>query len=200
MINETLTNFFRNDLIRSRHGDFWPDKVFLEFFLWVYGNTFESIRRLDLRSVEPIFALEFSVNVELIVSTLLDGIHEYIWGVQQFSVRYSSLINYFCSAYPFYNQAFFSKAIPPDSYFSIDQPITKGYYTLPRWLIASLNNIVTEYDLDEDYEPLEALRVNDPVALKELMNGMSKIKMPEEYYELERFVLSKGSDCINASE
>lgn len=195
---DVLTQFFRTSLINAPHGNFLPDQVFLELFNWVYGSSYEPGRKFCLASGGA--TIDLNINVEHMSLFLLNGIRRYIWGIEKSKSYFKKLIKYFLSIYPHYNKELFSRSMPSDSDFGVHSAINKGHYTKPRWLIASLNNIVTEYDLDEDYEPLEALRVNDPDALNELRDSMSKIKMPEEYYELERFVLSKGSDCINASE
>lgn len=187
-IQEYLASIFRY-ILSPPNGTHLPDKITLATFFYLYGKKYTPTRAVSLTQGEEPFICTFEVDIESTCSYLRRGIRNYIWGGEDRgdNTRYKYLIDYFLSIYPYYDPINFSITDPSKS-------------ALSRWFIANLHNIVTiDYDLDENYDPLEALVINDQKSLTYLKEGMEKIKMPAEYYELEKFVLIHGEDCIEAS-
>jgi len=200
-VAEYLSNTF-NHILSPPDGLYLPDNITLKMFSYFFGSRYEKTREIQLTQDGTPFILNFTVDVEYLCLDLLSGIRHYVWGTKRKgnNTRYKYLIDYFLSIYPHLNPICFSRSVPVRSSFGIEDKITRGHYTHTRWLIASLHGIVTEFDLDDGYEPLESLIINDHEALEHLKTGMAKIQMPDEYYELEKFVLKHGEDCIYTSE
>lgn len=197
---EEYLNFIFRYTLSPPYGNYFPDKLFSDMFIWLYGKEYEAVRNIQLSQDDKPFIFKFEIDVEHTCLNLLSGIHDYIWGIdnKESNASYKFLIDYFLSIYPRLNPICYSTELPPRSSFDIDSKITRGHYTHSRWLIASLNGVVTEFDLDDDDELLESLVINDEEAFAKLKDGMAMIKMPNEFYHLEKFVLEHGEDCIYA--
>jgi hypothetical protein len=200
-IDEYLAIVFRYT-ISPPLGNYLPDNVTLDMFFWLFGKKYEKRREVVLIGGDTPYILNLTVDVEHMCSRLQAGIRDYIWNQcdKRDSTRYKFLIDYFLSLYPYLNVVCFSKTIPPASSFEVGASINKGSYSAQRWLIASLNHIVTEFDIDNDYEELEAIIINDQKAFDQLRTGIEEIVMPNEFYELEKFVLKYREGCISVSE
>jgi hypothetical protein len=187
-IQKYLASIFRC-ILSPPNGNHLPDHIILDMFFYTYGDIYQPTRKVKLTQGGNPFIYEFEIDVEDTCSNLRRGIRHYIWGGRDRgdNTRYKYLMDYFFSIYLYYDPINFSITDPSKS-------------AISRWFIASLHNIATiDYDLDENHDPLEALVINDQKSLTYLKEGMEKIKMPAEYYELEKFVLIHGEDCIEAS-
>lgn len=191
-----------NTIISPALGYYLSDNVALEMFFWLFGEQFEPKRSCQLIEDEEPVSFEFTVDAELLCLQLLSGMRDLIWEQcdRRDGSRFKALIPYFISFYPHLDPEYFSKTIPHESSFKIGSPVSRGTYIIQRHFIASLHGIVTEHDLDDDYEELEELVINDAEALEKLKSGLEAISMPNEYYELEKFVLDKKEECLEASE
>ncbi|NRB40195.1 MAG: hypothetical protein HRU20_17305 [Pseudomonadales bacterium] len=197
-MNKYLNNVLHN-IITPPFGNYYPDSLSLEAFFWLFGPKFEPIRKIQLYDNGEIF--KFEIDVDKNCMNLLRGIRNYLWGMEEEKGNnyiYKDLLDYFLSIYPHYNIEFFSKNIQPSHSFKVGSKISRANYSYPRWFIASLNNIVTEWDLDDDYEELDSLIINDENFLKKLKSGFERLEMPEEYYKLENYVIDLGSQCLEA--
>jgi len=188
-----------NNIVSGWNSRYWPKQVTLDCFFYFFGNQYEAKRPVTLTEGPKPYILSFQPDVNSVCIQLLSGIRKHVWGSESDGDKsmFKELIPYFLNIYPLMNAKCYSKTIPPRSAFKIGESIGLQNHTHPRWLIASLHGIVTEWDTDDNYDPLPALKVNDPEALEQLKSGMKKITMPEEYYELEKLVLELGEDCLS---
>lgn len=200
-IDEYLAIVFRYTLYPPL-GNYLPDNVTLDMFFWLFGDKYEKRREVVLIHGDTPYIFNLTVDVEHMCLGLQDGVRDYIWNQcdKRNSNRFKYLIDYFLSLYPHLDVVCFSKTIPSVSSFEVGASINEGSYLAQRWLIASLNNIVTEFDIDDDYEELEAIIINDQKAFDQLRTGIEEIVMPNEFYELEKFVLKYREGCISVSE
>ena len=174
--------------------------LWVELFDWIYGKVYEPGRVVELVSGETLSKFTLMIDACKLSTTMLRGFAGYLWYPRERteSERYKFVVDYFLSLYPNCDPFFFSKQLPSGSKIIFDSKVyRKGAFTRHRAFLASMNNILTPYDEEEG---LTELVPSDLELLEKLREGLKPPAMPLEYYELEKFVIKQGYDCLYASE
>lgn len=175
-------------------------RLWLDMFKWIYGTKYDPTRVVELVAGEPHSRIHVKFNIAKTCNVLSRGIKGYLFyeNERETGERFKHLVDYFLSLYPHCNPVFFSKQLPSSSKVKIEGvTYRKGAYIQQRSFLAAINNILTPYD---EADGRTELVPSDPDLLDKLRKGLKQPTMPPEYYELEKFVISKGYDCLSASE
>lgn len=171
----------------------------VELFHWLYGKEYTIERKLTLITNSD-NNIVIDINVNQFCQYLMSGLIRYIWHneINKNIKLYKALIPYFLSIYPHMSPECFSTTLPKKyKYRKNGQTYNKSWLLMNRWLLTSINGFITEYEEEDDIEELIS---NDDAALQQLKKGLDELKMPDEYYQLQEFVLKHKGDSLYASE
>ena len=178
-------------------------KLCRELFDWLYGDTYEPTRVLTLDDGTKQSSYQFTIDPADIAQKLMSRIIKYLWHRDKVKGdhidMYKELIPYFLSAFAHMPALYFDSKLPRKDEFT-DKDGTKHsikYWITNRWLFTTFNGYITEYE--EDYGITE-LVCHDPQALDQLKQGLAKLDLPSEYYQLEAFVHKHKDESLYASE
>lgn len=187
--------------IFSYKDDNLSPEVCIGLFFWLYGKSYRKDRTVTLKNNDCTVTIPIEIDVNEFSHNLLDGILNYLWRTDQ-GINiciFRSFIPYFLSLYPNMSPVFFSTVLPDQQeYISDDgKKYQLSCFIWHRWLLTTLNGYITDYEKDED---IKELICNDDEALAQLKNGLNTLKMPDEFYRLQKFVLKHKGDSLYASE
>ena len=174
-----------------------------ELFNWLYGDTYEPKRMLTLDDGTKQSTYQFTIDPADIAQKLLSGIIKYLWHRDRVNGvhvdMYRGLIPYFLSAFTHMPALYFGTDLPQKFEFTDKDGNRhfRKYWIWNRWLLTGLNGYITEFEEEED---ITELVCHDQQALEELTQGLAKLDLPEEYYQLEEFVHKHKGESIDASE
>lgn len=173
-----------------------------DLFFWFFGKAYCSERLFPMPLGPDQWQPEITLDVDWVCSILMSCIRKYLMGYEghhEENLNGQDYIDYFLSIYPHMSAKCFALNCCTDRFYEENgkQINLTGYQFSNRWFIAGLHNILT---VCEEEEEIDRLVIHDQKALNYLKECLDNIDMPNEYYELEKFVIKHGEDCIDASE
>jgi len=186
--------------IYCRKGDYVSPNVCVGLFSWLYGETYEGNRTVELSHKDKDTSIPIEIDTDQLSFDLLRGIIKYLWRQDEGAniCIFKSFIPYFLSIYPYMSSICFDTRLPrTDDFESNGKKYFRKYWLYNRWLLSTLNSFISEYEEDEE---IEELVCNDGEALTQLKDGLESIEMPDDFYRLKAFVLRHEGDSLYASE
>jgi hypothetical protein len=178
------------------------NKLKRELFFWCFGDTYDKERILPMHLGADSWQPKIHQNIDWVCFQLMNCIRNYLMGYDgedKANENGQYYIDYFISLYPYMTVKCFALKRCTDRFYeeSGEQINLQGFQLTNRWFIAGLHNILTMY---EEEEEIHQLVIHDGAALKYIKEEIGKLKMPAEFYTLEKFVIKHGKDCLYATE
>ena len=179
-----------------------PDELKRKLFFWTYGERYEADRVFPMSLGADQWQPKINMNIDWVCSRLMSCIRDYLMGydgAEKSNANGKFYIDYFLSIYPYMSDKCFSMNLCMNRFYEENgvQINLRGFQITNRWFVAGLHNILTNY---EDDENIEELVIHDEEAFRYLKEGLSELEMPAAYYEVEKFVIKHGEECLYASE
>jgi hypothetical protein len=151
--------------IFSYKDDNIDSNVSIGLFFWLYGNTFNGDRKLELSYGDKTTVVPISIDIDKLCFDLIDGVIKYLWYKDegQNICMFRAFIPYFLSVYPKMSPICFGLALPEGEFMTKNGiKYYRKYWIWNRWLLTTLSGYISEYEEEEDIEELVS---NDEAAL-----------------------------------
>jgi len=192
-------------------GDFLPDDVWQQVFLWLYGDTYDPSRQFPITFGEEQWCPELfsagSLGIrDNFLFRVLSGSAKYLFrddgDEYDYFKRGKPLVNYLPSVLPHLNKAcYVLKRYKRRNFDEHGNPVSySSWQAIMRGFIAKMNGVRPSWELEELEDENEPVFKRDPEMFEWLKIEMNKLDLPEEYYQLEEFVLKHGENYLDASE
>ncbi len=185
----------------SPKGDYSHPDVCIGLFHWLYGDSYKSDRVRTLTHQGKTVVIPVKIDVDALTNSLMYGIIDYLWTKEDDEniCIFKDFIQYFLSIFPYMSPICYDTRLPRAKSLdgSVNNRKLRKCCLANRWFLTTLNGFISEY---EEEAGIEELKCNDDEAFAQLKEGLSNLKMPEEFYRLQEFVLKHEGDSLYASE